>query len=105
MRKQVHFSQTSAMSTTTITSIRINCGGQVIEVSKEVFEGYPKSGLYEMTKYLRKDEEIFIDRDPYGLRTIIDYLHCGIRILYSELSSVANAEYLEKEAEVRLKRI
>ncbi|CAD5212989.1 unnamed protein product [Bursaphelenchus okinawaensis] len=98
MTKQVHFSELS-MSMISPTVIRINCGGQLIEITRETLESYPKSSLYELTKTLRPNDEIFIDRDPYGLRTIVDYFRCGVRILYTECTTNANAEYLEKEAE------
>lgn len=35
-----------------------------------------------------------------GLRTIVDYLHCGTKIIYEECTSLVNTEFLEKEAEV-----
>lgn len=36
----------------------------------------------------------------YGLRTIVNYLHCGSRVIYQECNTLASADFLEKEAEV-----
>lgn len=104
MRKQVHFSDMSQQSIHP-TVLHFNCGGTVVEVTRETLELYPKSLLCELARQCPEGADVFIDRDPYGLRTLVDYLHCGTRILYAECSTTANAEFLEKEAEVGAGRV
>ncbi|KAI6206522.1 BTB domain-containing protein [Aphelenchoides besseyi] len=79
--------------------VRFNVGGTIIEMARETLELYPKSLLRNLALKCPEHAEIFIDRDAYGLKTILDYLHCGSRIIYSEGSTYSNAEFLEKEAE------
>jgi hypothetical protein len=78
--------------------MRFNVSGTVIEMSREMLEIYPKSLLRELAHNCPEGAEAFIDRDPSGLRTIVDYLHCGGRVLY-KCNTIAKADFLEKEAE------
>lgn len=77
--------------------MRFNVSGTIIEMSREMLEIYPKSLLRELAQNCPEEAEAFIDRDPGGLRTIVDYLHCGTRVIYENCKNAQNAEFIEKE--------